>query len=383
MPGVQILNYWQSLFEPLLYRVLSLGTYRTTALAASITNGEMNTAHKVGTWTRTIIVHNEPTSDNTVKDALDRILSSARNLAVFKSPDVLDLSARAIPAIARDIEVDIWAGDIGGLTLYNADGILSHLGRFEQLRKLSLGFYLQWDGNDPTSVSLAPVNLPQLESLSLFIEETSVEEDSSVISPFSVNVFTLFKQSHLPKLRRVHVDLHPVQYPERANIGLTDVLSSFFARHRDLNFAYLSGCDDLLSHILAGLGVMRLQLSLDDGPPEMLYGMLHPRVATLSLETGADISRAFWTGLEHLSDGLGAHASLRALEIIEPYHSGAYLHFDGETVAWLSDYLNADNAPAHLYTERKGYEDDLMRVARSLAEKGVSLRVINSNRNPW
>jgi hypothetical protein len=387
-----MLNYWQFLSEPFLYRALKLDRYRTTALAASITDGEMNTAHKVDTWTRAIIVQyawttreQESISDTKVKDALARILSSARNLAVFHSSSDLDLSAHAIPAIAacvHEIDMQTWHDDISRLTMHSAHGILSHLGRFEQLWKLSLGIHLQWNGHDPTSLLLAPANLPQLESLTLFIEELSVGGDRSVISPFSADVFTFFNRSHLPKLRRLDVGLNLVEYLVRAGIVLTDVLSSFFARHRHLDLARFAGCDVLLPHILPGLRVRHLELSLDldDGPPEMLCRILHPRVVTLSLETGTEDPRVWWAALKHISDQVGAHSSLRALDVMDhPSHHIAYYphypHFDGKTVVWLSCSSSAVMAPAHLSTKQREYQDNLMRMARSLAEKGVSLRI--------
>jgi hypothetical protein len=389
--GVHMLNHWQFLSEPFLYCALKLDRYRTTALAASITDGEMNTAHKVDTWTRAIIVQyarttreQESTSDTKVKDALARILSSARNLAVFHSSSDLDLGAHAIPAIAacvHEINMQTWHEDINRLTMHSAQDILSHLGRFEQLWKLSLRIHLQWNGHDPTSLLLAPVNLPQLESLTLFIEELFVGGDPSLISPFSADVFTLLNGSYLPKLRVLCVGLSLAEYWKRAGIVLADVLSSFLARHRDLDLARLLGCDVLLPHILPGLGVTHLELTLnlDEGPPEMLCRILHPRVVTLYLQTMTHDRRAWWTGLKHLSDQVGAHSSLRTLDIMDhPSHHGAshhYPRFDGETVVWIDNSSSAVMAPAHLSTEQKEYTDNFMRMARSLAEKGVSLGI--------
>jgi hypothetical protein len=352
----------------------------------------MDTALKVDSWTRTIILNEGvmylPSSQ--AEDALGVILAGARKLAVFKSLGESDLSPRILTAIAPCVhtismqEATTWWDHVAQLEVQKSDGILYHLGRFEQLRSLALMYVLDWDPDTVVLLSLAALNLPRLESFSLQLEVYSSTHSFPPIPQVGTNLFTLLAQSHLPELRRVHVDLKC----EDGDFGLVpvdfiDALSSFFAGHLDLNFAHLSGCDALFSQLLPGLGVLHLELFLLRRVPVTLGTLLHSQVAKLSLKTACapfNSPHPMWSWLEDLPHMLGAHASLRAVDIMDLHDDGTYLYFDGETVSKLSPSSKPRHAPSLAGgpwdTERKANEDRLMRVACMLAEKGAALRVI-------
>jgi hypothetical protein len=383
----------QSLSEPLLYYVLRFSIERQiTALAASITNSEMDTALKVNSWTRTIILNEGemhlPLSQT--ENALAVILAGARKLAVFRSLGESDLSPRILTAIAPCVhtismqEEATWYDDITRLAVQKSDGILYHLGRFEQLRSLALRFVLDGDTNTVILLPLAVLDLPRLESFSLKLEEyDSIVSDLALLK-FGTDFFAFLSQSHLPNLRRVDMDFEYEEggfEPVPAN--LIDALSSFFAGHQYLDSARLSGCDALISQLLPVFGVMHLELFLSRRVPVTLGTLLHPRVARLSLKTVCaplDFRHPMWSWLQGLPSILGAHASLRAVDIMDLHHDGTYLYFDGETVSALSPSSKSRHASSLAGgpwdTELKANEERLMRVACTLAEKGVALRVI-------
>jgi hypothetical protein len=382
--------------------VLRISTERQiTALAASITNSEMDTALKVDSWTRTIILNESvrydlPSSQaSQAKDALGVILAAARKLTVFKSLGEYDLSPRILTAIAPCVhtisiqEAFTSYDDTDELMVPKSDGILYHLGRFEQLRSLALRFVLVGDTDTGTLgfLPLAALDLPRLESFSLRLEEYDSIDPGPAIVQVGTDFFTVLAQSHLPNLRRVDLDFECEDGDfEPVPVNLIDALASFFAGHQGLDSARLSGCDALFSQLLPGLGALHLELCLSDRAPVMLGTLLHPLVAKLYLSTpwvAFYLPHPMWSWLEDLAQTLVTHASLRAVHIMDLHHDGTYVYFDGKTVSRLrpsSQSTKVTNALSlargPLYTEPKANDDKLMRVARTLAEKGVALRVI-------
>jgi hypothetical protein len=169
------------------------------------------------------------------EDAPAVILVNSRNLAVFKSLGESDLSPRIITAIAPCVhtvsiqEASTRYDHVSGLMGQKSYGIPHHLGRFEQLRNLAHSFVLHGDTDTVILLPLAALNLPLLESFSL--ESVDYRFPAINIPRFGADLFTLIAQSHLPNLRRVHVDLEfEGRGFELVATNLIDALSSFFMR---------------------------------------------------------------------------------------------------------------------------------------------------------
>jgi hypothetical protein len=289
----------------------------------------MDTALKVDSWTRTIILNEGemhlPFSQ--AEDALGVILAGARKLAVFKSLGESDLSPRILTAIARCVhtisvqEAFTSYDDAAELMVQKSDGILYHLGRFEQLRSLALRFVLLGDTDTVVLLPPAALDLPRLEIFSLRLEEYDSIDPGPAIVQVGTDFFTFLALSHLPNLRRVNVDFESEEGGfEPVPVNLIDALASFFAGHQGLDSARLSGCDALFSQLLPGLGALHIELFLSDRAPVMLGTLLHPLVAKLSLNTpwaAFHLPHPMWSWLEDLPQTLVAHASLRAVDIMD------------------------------------------------------------------
>jgi hypothetical protein len=341
----------------------------------------MNTSLKVDSWTR-IIILNKYLPVSQAENALAVILAGAQKLAMFKSLNEWDLSPRILSAIAPCVHTISMqeAGNLADLMVQKSDGILYHLVRFEQLRRLALQFLLDSDANTMV-LPLAALDLPRLESISLKLEKyDSIDDAGFALVQFGTDFFVFLARSHLPSLRRVHVDFEYEEGDfEPVSVNLIDALASFFAGHQDLDFARLCGCDPLFSQVLPGLGALHLELFWLGRVPVMIGTTLHPLVAKLSLKSTwapFHIPHPMWSWLEDLPQTLVAHAPLRAVDIMDLHHDGDHVHFDGKTVLRLSHF---GLARGPLYTERKANDDRLMRVACTLAEKGVALRVIGQS----